>query len=1013
MLGPPRITVDEGSIDLPPGKTSALLYYLAYKNNWVSRDELVYLFWPESDEASARKNLRQLLTTLRRLPYTEQLEIENTRLRWPVHTDAHAFKEALAREAWATAGELYQGPLLQDFQAADLPDFEEWLELERQDLQKLHREGVLTLAEELITSNRYAPATDVLAGYRKHDPLDEEVLRRVLQVHYGSGQPNKALETFEAFKQSLERELGGEPEERTLQLVAELKEAPAAAPTAPAQARHNLPVQPTPLLGRDVEAAEVSERLTRPGCRVLTLTGPGGIGKTRLSLEVAGRLAESDVFADGVWFVPLSTVTTAELLVTSIADALRFSFYGAAEPKAQLFEHLRDKNLLLVLDNFEQLVSASPLVAELLATCPDVKVFVTSREVLRLRGEQEFPVPPLALPDLGHLPLGEHLSQYAAVQLFIERALAVKADFAVTNENAPAVAEICHRLDGLPLAIELAAARVKLFPPQALLARLAAGPLKLLSGGARDLPARQQTLRSTIEWSYNLLDPQEQTLFVRLAVFVGGRSLEAIEAVCNADGELDDVIANLSSLIDKSLVRQEEVSGEPRFVMLKTIYDYAREQLEASGEADTLKRRHAEFFLALAEEAEFKSRSPDHASWLDRLETEHDNFRAALTRAKTADKEHALRLAGALGNFWDYRGHDHEARQWYDRLLTRPVTVSPAVLAKNFLCAGALAVKQADYAAASSWLEQSLSLYEQLDDKGNMAEALLNLAIVVSDQGNYAEGEALFRKSLKLKLEIGDEIGAARLQANLGEVAYYKGAFEEAMDLHSQALATFQKYDSKAFVSVTLNNLGAVALELGNYTSADEYLTQSGRLAKELGLKLTLSHNLVYRGQIALGQGDVERAHKLFEEALAILEDLENKRTAAVAINFLGEVARRRGDLKTARSYCARSLQLRMEIGKNYGDLSFSLQSFASLALSEGSFSRAARLWGTAIQLFETQSTRLPYSCLRQFEKDIATLRAHLGEATFDALWAEGQAMTLEQAIACALETDAEDEQTD
>src|SRR5215218_2543278 len=393
---------------------------------------------------------------------------------------------------------------------------------------------------------------------------------------------------------------------------------------------NNLPLQVTPLVGRERVVDEVRRRLLRPELRLLTLSGPGGIGKTRLALQAAAELL--DEFQDGVFFVPLATVTDPQLVVSAVMGTLGVREVGDLSLVETLKRYLRDKQMLLVLDNFEQVLAAAPVVTELLEA-PRLKVLTTSRTALRLYGEQEYAVPPLAVPDTGRLPEPEALSHYDAVKLFIERAEAAKADFSITNENAPAVAEICARLDGLPLAIELAAARVKLLPPRAMLGRLGRR-LKLLSGGARDLPERQRTLRGAIEWSHTLLEEGEKTLFARLAIFSGGRTLEAIEAVCDAQGDLPmDAFDGVSSLVDKSLLRQEEgPEGEPRFMMLETIHEYAREKLRESGEAEEIGHAHARHFLGLAEEAELTG--PEQAWWLERLEAEHDNLRTTLARTR-------------------------------------------------------------------------------------------------------------------------------------------------------------------------------------------------------------------------------------------------------------------------------------------------------------------------------------------------------------------------------------------
>src|SRR5215211_5247743 len=461
--------------------------------------------------------------------------------------------------------------------------------------------------------------------------------------------------------------------------------------------RNNLPLQPTPLIGREKEVSEVCNLLRHDETRLLTLTGPGGIGKTRLALQTAADLL--DDFSDGIFFVPLATLTEAELFLPAVAETLGVRETGEQPLVESLKDYLHERRLLLLLDNFEQVLGAAPTVTEMLAGAQGLKVLATSRMPLGLYGEHEYAVPPLSLPDVRHLPDIATLSQYEAVSLFIERAQAAKAEFEVTSESAPAVAEICVRLDGLPLAIELAAARIKMLPPRAMLQRLSSR-LKFLTGGARDVPERQRTLRATIEWSFALLDEGEQLLFGKLAVFSGGRTLEAIEAICDADGDLPvDVFEGVSSLLDKSLLRQEEgPGGEPRFVMLETVHEFAREKLGQSQEAEEIKRVHAQYFLTLAEEAYPELKGANQLEWLERLEAEHDNMRAALSWAsERKEAEVALRLGGALWRFWSVRGYYSEGRRWLQEALSMDGRGSPGSRAMALAGAGSLASVQGDY----------------------------------------------------------------------------------------------------------------------------------------------------------------------------------------------------------------------------------------------------------------------------------------------------------------------------
>src|SRR5437667_962550 len=471
---------------------------------------------------------------------------------------------------------------------------------------------------------------------------------------------------------------------------------------------NNLPTQMTSFIGRDDQVREGRELLSR--ARLLTLTGPGGTGKTRLSLQIAADVM--DQFPDGVYFVPLAAVQDPELVPSAIAQALAISSTGGRRPIDALLEHLHDKRTLLVLDNFEQLLPAAPLAIMLLEGSPGLRVLVSSRSVLRVYGEQEFPVPPLAVPDLKALPSLSALSQFEAVRLFIERAVAVKPDFRATNENAPAIAGICERVDGLPLAIELAAARIKLFSPQALLSRLEKS-LTALGSGARDLPSRQQTLRGAIQWSYEMIDAPGRRLLARFSVFARGGSLEQVESVCGPPDDIGgDVIDMLDQLADQSLVRRLPDFSEPRFLMLQTIREFAAEQLEQSDEAAAIKDRHVQAFIALAQQAQPHVFGSRRKEWLDRLEMEHDNFRAALdwTIARD-DARTALQLSGSLWRFWQMRGHIHEGRARMAQVLAMPNS-------RDFLqerlvaleAAGGLAYWQADMDAAQNFYDECLEI---------------------------------------------------------------------------------------------------------------------------------------------------------------------------------------------------------------------------------------------------------------------------------------------------------------
>ena len=668
--------------------------------------------------------------------------------------------------------------------------------------------------------------------------------------------------------------------------------------------QHNLPLQPTPLLDRTEPLATLTAWL-RHDVRLVTLTGPGGIGKTRLAIQVAAELV--DAFADGVWFVRLSRLIDPTLVMPTIAQTLGLKETSGQPIAETLRAYLADKRLLLVLDNFEQVVGAAPEVTALLEPSPGLRVLVTSRAPLHLRGEREYPLTPLPLPQSGHSPPPEDLSQYAAVALFIERAQATKPDFAVTAANAPAIAEICSRLDGLPLAIELAAARVKLLPPEALLARLSSR-LSLLTGGARDLEARQQTMRATIAWSEQLLTPAEQTLFQRLAVFVDGCTLEAAEAVCAApEGAApleQDLLDGLSMLVDQSLVQQREEGGEPRFGMLHVIREYALERLETRDggrEAEALRRAHAAYYLALVEQAEPELAEPDAAAWLDRLEREHDNLRAALSWARErGEVETGLRLVSAAGRFWATRGYLGEGRAWVESMLTLDNAASAEqreqdagkagatgseesgsngaiqaverIRARAFRAGGSLAMWQGDYAVATRWLEQAVFHARMADDLRTAVAALRNLGSIAEEQDDLERASKLEEQSLALAREIGDQIGVASALNSLGIIAWRQGELERAGDRFTEALALARAMGDQQDISTYLSNVGAVTRQRGELAQAEAMFREALALYRELGDPLGCAQGLENLANTAATAGQPERATRLAGAAMTIRE---------------------------------------------------------------------------------------------------------------------------------------------
>ncbi|MFO7167739.1 MAG: tetratricopeptide repeat protein [Chloroflexota bacterium] len=677
----------------------------------------------------------------------------------------------------------------------------------------------------------------------------------------------------------------------------------------------SLPIPLTRLIGRDQEVWGLQQLLLRPDARLLTLLGPGGAGKTRLGVEVAARL--EDQFDDGAVFVNLVPIRDPALVVHTIADAVGIGEEGGRPRLERLREGLRARRMLLVLDNFEQVIPAAGLVADLLSSCPGLKALVTSREMLRVRGEHVFAVHPLPVPDGGHATADELLAQSAAVQLFAERAAAARPGFALTNANAPAVAELCQRLDGLPLAIELAAARSTLFPPEALLARLGSR-LKLLTGGPRDAPARQQTLRSTIAWSYDLLTEDEQKLFRRLCVCIGGCTLEAIEAICAA-GELEiDVVEGLASLVDKSLLWQDTAAGgEPWFRMLETIREYGLEQLEQSGEAEAAHRAHADFYLRLVERSEPHLWSGEQEQWLDRLERELDNLRAGLAWHLSQDEDVApgLRMAGRLWRFWDMRGHWTEGLQWLEQALARRPGDAPEDRWLALHGAGNLALNLGEYERAKACYQESLAITQQLQRPHGIANSLLNLSLVTLYQGDLDRAIALQQEALAIHQAAGNRVGIALALHNLATMVMQQGDYDRATELAEESLARYRDLGDSRGTALATHDLALLAQRRRAYDRARALLEECRAMFDRLGAKNNLACVLNDLGELAFELGEYARARVLYEESLRLATELGDRRRLAQVLGNMGSLALQHGDEERGLALCSRSLALWQDLG--------------------------------------------------------------------------------------------------
>ncbi len=804
----------------------------------------------------------------------------------------------------------------------------------------------------------------------------------------------------------------------------------------------NLPsLELTSFIGREREQEEIKKLLAT--ARLVTLMGPGGAGKTRLALQVAADLSEK--FPKGVWLVELAPLSDPEIVVQTVAMVFGVREVPGRPLQDTLVDYLRTRELLLVLDNCEHLVQISAhLAAALLRGCPKLRILATSREALGTAGEVTYRVPSLTVPDPRRMVSVDQLTRFDATNLFLERAALSNPQFIVTDTTAPLVARICQRLDGIPLAIELAAARVKVLSVEQIAKRLD-DRFRLLTGGTRAGLPHHQTLRTTVDWSYELLSEEERLLFRRLSVFAGGFSLEPVEAVCSGEGiGADDVLDLLARLVDKSLVVAESASGDIRYRMLETIRQYSRERLQESGEGDAVLRRHLEWHVGLAERVEPQLHGPDQVPWLDRLELNYDDFRAALEWARAQrDVEAGARLAGALHRFWELRGYFSEGREWLEWILSNGHGASVPGRAKAAYGAGVLASLQGDYGRADALSRESLRLYRELGDALGTALSLNTLAFIIRNQGDYRQARTLLEESLALSRrsgykwaqaealnimgvaarrrgdheqatamfeesqalwrELGDKWGLAFSLGHLGVVARQQGDYDRARGLHEESLVLRRGLGDKLSIAAALSSLGIVARHLGNHEQAGAMFEESLALSRELGDKPSIAAALCNLGFVLYRRGDDDRAAALLQESLGLFRELGDRLNSAVALCNLGFVALHRGDHDRSAALHRESMGLYRELGNESG-IADCLAGCAQVALARGQAERAARLLGAAEALRAAGGTPLPPSDRADHEHAVTAVRALLGADAFAAAWAQGQTMPLEEAVHDAMQ---------
>jgi predicted ATPase/DNA-binding SARP family transcriptional activator len=965
LLGPPRRRNGEAWMDLPLRQSLLLAAYLAHRDDWVGRDELLTLFWPDEAESTARHNLSQLVYHCRRQPWFEGLEAERTRLRWQVASDLQLFRAAIGAGAWHDALAAYRGALLEGLPAGVAPGFAAWLETERESLQVAWREAVLQVAGVLEREGRASEAVALLATVLERDPLAEDALQVYLRCARGVGQRATALRAYEAFRVTLRDELELEPLDETVALASALRAGNAEAEEASAPAAPREPAPPaaraaeppvllrgfpkpaTPFVGREAELEALHGMLVDGGERLVTLLGPGGVGKTRLALQAGRRAAAA--FADGALFVPLAALDDPAYLARAIGAALGLEPSTTRSDEVALIAALESRSLLLVLDNLEHIVAGTGPLVELLAASPGSSLLLTSQEPLDFPGEVHVTVAGMAYPtESTASPEG-----FDAVKLFLRSARRAHPQFVATPADHAGISRLCRLLEGLPLGLELAAAWMRLMRP-AEVADALEESLDALVTRHHDVPARHRSLRAMLDHAWSLLGDEERAALAGVGPFRGGFTREAAEAVAGAS------LRTLLALVNKSLLRRTHGG---RFEALEVVRRYGAERLAAGADRHgAVARAHAAHFVAFGLRAAPELIGAERATWLERVAEEHDNLRAAFGHLiKTGDVESGMRLAHALSQYWWLRGHYREARATLDALLRLERPRAPALQAQALGLAGNFARLCEDFEAARALYEASLAIKRAGDDPTATAVTLGNL-------GNL------------LRL-LGDLDGAER-------------HLEEA-------LALFRGAGEGRQVANTLNNLGALAAVGGDRAAAERRYLEGLAAARAAGEELVAALALGNLGAIARERGDLEGARARHAEAGEVFDRLGYRVGQAVTAQYLGDVALRAGDLTAARDGYALAMARFAQIDDRRGVAEVA-GSLVDLAVAARDWAAALRWLGATHGLHERLGIARPVAVLAALDAHEARARAEIGVASAAALREEGASWTAEEAVARA-----------
>lgn len=909
LLGQPAI-IEGTRLEPPKGKTSALLYYLAYQGDWVSREDILYLIWPDIEEKKARSNLRQMLSANRQLPYLANLETEPTRLRWSVQTDVHGFNKAVTEKQWAKVVRLYQGSFLEGIVTHTIPEFESWLELERSSLFRTYRTAVFKCAAELEADARYPQAVELLKNLHKTDSLDEVVFRRYLELLALSEQASEAVSAYETFARNLQAEFEGEPEPATQQLVAHIRsgESLAASSTKVTiqsvakpspKGQLNIPMSATTFVGRQREISEVIQELSDPSCRLLTLVAAGGMGKTRLVLEVGERLAPD--FADGVYFIPFDAVSTPELMVSALADGLDFSFFGQQEPKDQLLDFLKRKDMLLIMDNLEHLLEGVTLLATILEQAPKLNILATSREVLNLKAERVFELSGLGL----HQQEDQRLSD--AHRLFIQSAKQRRRDLELNEKNLIAIRGICERLEGMPLAIELAASWLNILTPQDIAKELNQG-IDILEGQSRDAPKRHQSMRAVFEHSWTLLNSREQQVLRKLAVFRGGFRREAASEVAGA------TLPILASLVNKSLLRVLENGRYDRHSLL---FQYTQEKLaEQPLEQNLVQAKHCAYYFHFLDLSEKDRRGLGEKEMMTAIGEELGNILVAWDWIIVQPNEtrlKALKHAEILTTFFERQGLFKDGIKIFSKAATTLCEANPS----HQVVLGILMHRQAQlylgmgqYQKARSLAQCSVDLVRSLGEKAILIRGLNVLGGIARRLGDYPKTKIYYEEAYTLALALTGNIGAAPYLQNMALAERALGNYLKAKEYNHQALKLHRKGGDRFSEAMTLTHLGVLSHNLGDLQNAETFWQEGLKLAKEISFSGHIPYILYNLGQLAFIRGEFDTAQQLGNETLQMAQALRDISITIMALNFMSQLATFKTAYSDAQGYFRQSLEM-------------------------------------------------------------------------------------------------------